>query len=221
MGCRSQYFDADPRSGSRSQRDGNERARPKFKQQQLYCEQGCGDRAAECGRHPCRGPRGEQSLSFCSSRAQHLSDQRSQRPAGRNDRPFRAKRSTSADGDRGGNRLQDRDSSRDAAVSLQDLLHGFGNAMSSNRPRSKARHQAHHNSTDRRNDDHQEPQVIGGRRDEIRRNASVKTQVRKKSNEPHEGGRDKSAHHAEANGNDAHEYKRAVRGRRRCSTRWR
>src|SRR5207237_176272 len=111
------------------QSDRNERARPQLEEKQFDGEQYGGDGAAE-GRGHSRGGAGrKQGLSFGGGGVEDLTEQRSERAAGGDNRTLRAERATGADGDRSRDRLEQGDARGNAALVEQHLLHRLGDAV--------------------------------------------------------------------------------------------
>ena len=174
------------------QRDGNDRPRPKFKQQQLYRQQHRGNGTAKRRRHAGRRPRGQQRLAFRRRGRHQLPEQRAERATCGDDRPFRSKGTARADGNRGRKRLEERHPRGNAAVIGEDLLHRLRDAVASNGLRTEAGHQAHDQSADHRHDDHPQAQRILRRADFLERPPLIKGHVGEQSDEPHQHeGRDR------------------------------
>ena len=72
---------------------------------------------------------------------EELGEKRANGPAGHDDRPFRAEGAAGADGDRRGERLENRDLRLDQAAAEQDRFQRFGDAVAADFLRAVARHQ--------------------------------------------------------------------------------
>ena len=138
-----------------------------------------------------------------------LPDQRTNRAASLNDRSFRPKRAAGADGNRCGNRFQDRNPRLNAAAVHHHRLHGLGYAVPFNLRRSILRHEANDDSANHRNRDHPQPKLIVARAYELSDEAVVKENVGEQAdqfvqherNQPREqpdaGCKKRYQHHAE------------------------
>ena len=102
--------DVAARGGRRDarERDRNQAARLPLEQQQLDGEQHRRDRRGEGRRHAGRRARDEQRLALGAGQMEELRDQRSERAAGHDDRPFGAERAARSDRDRRRQRLEQR-----------------------------------------------------------------------------------------------------------------
>ena len=149
-GCarhREQRPDADDVAAHRrrrraGERDRNQAARLPFEQQQFHGQQHRGERRRERRRHAGRRAGDQQRLALGAGQMEELRDQRSERAAGHDDRPFGAERPARADRDRGRQRLEQRDLRLDAAAVDQDRFDRFGNAVAADALRAVARHHA-------------------------------------------------------------------------------
>jgi hypothetical protein len=74
------------------------------------------DRCVEGRRHPCCGTTSEQNFALGCRGVEDLSNERTDRAAGLNNRAFRAERSAGADCNRGGDRLQSGNARLNAAA---------------------------------------------------------------------------------------------------------
>src|SRR6185312_3395705 len=72
----------------------------------------------------------EQDAAVVGSEADGLSEEGAEGRAGLDDGAFRAKGAAGADGEGGGERLEEGDADAHAAVAEEDSLHGFGDAVS-------------------------------------------------------------------------------------------
>ena len=88
---------------------GNKGPRLEFEQKQLDGENDASDRRVESGRHSSGGSASEQHFALGGGGVHDLADERTDGAAGLDDRSFGAKRAAGADGDGGGDRLQDGD----------------------------------------------------------------------------------------------------------------
>ncbi len=158
-------YHANARRRRGRERDWDERARAVFEQQQLDCEKHRGNGSSEDRRHSGGRAGREQCLALVGRGVKHLTDERSERAACRYDRALRAERSTRADRDRGGQRLEHGDLRRDLALVGEDLLHRLRDSVTANCPRSVPRHQPDDDAADHRHDHHPDAEVIVGRRD--------------------------------------------------------
>ena len=97
------------RRDDRGHRHRHEAARLPFEQQQLDRQQHGRDRRAEDRRHAGRRAGHQQRLALGGGEVEELGEQRADRAAGHDDRPFGAERAAGADRDRRRQRLQHRD----------------------------------------------------------------------------------------------------------------
>ncbi len=85
---------------------------PEFEQEQFDGQENGGDGRAEDGGHSGGGAGGEKRFALDGGGAEQLADQRTERPAGGDDRAFGAERAAGADGDGGRERLEKREPGR-------------------------------------------------------------------------------------------------------------
>ena len=90
---------------------------------------------------PAVAPATSSVFRSAALKSEQLREQRADRAAGHDDRPFGAERSAAADRDRRGQGLQKRDLQRQLAVAEQDGLDRFGDAVAADLVRPEARHQ--------------------------------------------------------------------------------
>ncbi len=113
-----------------------------FKQQQLHRQQHRGDRGAEHRRHAgCRACH-QHGLALGRAQIEALREQRAERPAGHDDRAFRAERTAGADRDCRGQRFEQGDLGIDPATADQDCLDRLRDAVAANFLRPVAGHEA-------------------------------------------------------------------------------
>src|ERR1051325_10108157 len=98
----------------------------------------------------------------------NLSDERSHCATGLNDWAFRAERSTGADGNRRGDRLQYGNSGLNTAAIYQDRFHGFGDAVSFDLWAAIFGHDPDNQAADDRDHDHPRTERMRTRADELR-----------------------------------------------------
>ena len=87
---------------------------------------------------PAAAPATSSVLRSALVRWKQLREQRAERAAGHDDRPFGAERSADADRDRRRQRLEHRDLRLDAAAADQDRLDGLGDAVAADPARSRS-----------------------------------------------------------------------------------
>ena len=197
------------------QRDGDDRARAELEEEKLDGQEHRGDGTAEGRRHTGGGAGREQRLALGRGGLDDLPEERAERAAGGDDRPFRAERAAGADGDRGREWLEERDARRDAALVEQHLLHGLGDAMAADGLRSVARHDADDDAADDRDDHDELAEVVLRRRNEGERPLAVKSEIRDEADQTREHLRDQPAQDSKYNGHHREKNKRVMRCRRR------
>ena len=121
--------------------DRDEAARLPFEQQQLDREHDRGERRAEDAGHAGGGAGDQQSLALGRAQGEQLREQRADRAAGHDDRPFGAERAAAADRHRRRQGLQQRHLQRQLALAEQDGLDRLGDAVAADLVRPEARHQ--------------------------------------------------------------------------------
>ena len=134
--------------------DRNETAGPPLEEEQFHSKEGRGDGRREDRGH-ARGRAGhEQRLALGGGEVKQLRHDGPKRAAGHDDRSFRAEGAARADGNRGGNRLQNRHFRLDETTPQEDRLESFRDAVSADFFRSVAGHQSNDQRThDGRGDD--------------------------------------------------------------------
>jgi hypothetical protein len=168
------------------------RAGSPLEDQQLDPEERRGDRSAEDSRHPAAGAGNEERPAFCRREIEVLRKHRSDRPAGQDDRPLRAKGSAGADRDRSRDRLQDRKTRFDLAATDEDRLHRFGDAMASDALGPEVRHRTDDGSTTHGNQRRDRMQVRERWRHEADADVAVVEEVGEKPDQVEERERDTS-----------------------------
>ena len=202
--------DAHARRRRRGERHRNERTRAELEQQKLHCEEHRRDRAAECRRHSRGRAGGEERLAFRRGGAQHLADQRPERAARRDDRSFRAERSARSDRDRGGDRLEQRDASRNAAAVQQDLLHRLGNSVAADRGRSVPGHQPDDDAAQHGNQHHPTAELVRCGRHVFSAEPSIERDVRDEPDQPRQDLGDRASRHGDDDRQGADEHDATV-----------
>ncbi len=133
--------------------DRNEAARLPLEQQQFDRKQHGGERRAEHRGHAGGRAGDQQRLALGRTQVEELREQGAERAAGHDDRTFGAERAAGADGDGGRQRLEQSDLGLDPALTDQDGLDGFGNAVAADFFRAEIGHQADDHAADDRHDD--------------------------------------------------------------------
>ncbi len=111
--------------GGAGQGHGDRASRLPFEEQQFDGEQHRGDGRGEGGRHSGGRAGYQQCFALDAGEMEELRDHRAERAAGHDDRAFGAERSAGADGDRRGERLEDRQARLNLAAVDQDGFDGF------------------------------------------------------------------------------------------------
>lgn len=115
-----------------------------------------------------------------------LSDKRAERPASHDDWTFRAEWAAGPDRDCRGDRLEQRYLRRNQAATEQDRLERFRNAVAANFLRPEARHQANDERTCDGRSDYPHTEVMMSERNQLRRKALKKDEVRDDRDNPEE-----------------------------------
>ena len=126
-----------------------------------------------------------------------LRNQRSDRAAGHDNRPFGAERAARTDCDRRRQRLEEGDLRLDAAPVDQDGLDGFRDAMPADALRAVPRHDADDERAGDWNEDHEWSQRVRRRSDRRHAQALVEEHVGEKADERQEGQCDPGADDAD------------------------
>src|SRR5581483_11698713 len=153
----------------------------------------------------------QQNLSFGRGGMHDLSDQRTNRAASLNDRPFRAEWASSADGDGSRNGLKNRYTRLNLAAIGQHGFHGLGNAVALDLRAPVLCHDPDDDAADDGDNDHPESEVseavararevegkmpvesnVGEQPDEL-----VKQEGYATSNQAYPGGQERDGYHAE------------------------
>ena len=124
---------------------------------------------------------------------EHLSEERANRAARHDDRPFRAERPARAYGDGRRERLQDRNLRGHAAAPEENRFERFGYAVAANLLRPVARQQPYDESADDGHDDDERAERVSVGREDLRGEALVEGEARDEGDEPHERVRDEGA----------------------------
>src|SRR5580704_7245450 len=132
----------------------NKGPRPKLEKQKLDRQNHARQRRIESRRHSRRGASRQQRFPFHRSGCDNLPDQRTNRSARLNDRPFRAEWAASSNRNRRRNRFQNRDLRFNPATRSQHRLHSFRNSMPFDFVRPVFRHQPDNESANHRNHNH-------------------------------------------------------------------
>src|SRR5215470_12064573 len=189
----------------------NERPRLKLEQQQLDGENHSGDRGVEGRRHARRRAASQQDFALRSRRMKYLTYQRSEGAAGLDDRTFRSEWSTSTNGNRSRQRLQDRHARLDPAAVEHDRFHRFRNSVPLDLRRAVLGHQPDDEAANHR--DHNDPgtQVTHAGTDEGGFEPMEEEQVSKKSDQLVENPGDATRQQANTTGQEGNQYKPKLR----------
>ena len=162
---------------------GNEGAPAKFKKKKFNREDDSGDRSIERRGHAGARAAGQQNFALRGSGRNQLADERTERPAGLNDRPFGAERAAGADRDGRRDGLEDRDFGFDAALGRENRLHRLRNAVPLDFRRAILRHEPDDDSADDRNDDHPRTELVIRRTAKMEGPYMVERKIREKSDQ--------------------------------------
>ena len=163
------------------QRD--EGARAELEQEQLDRQDHAGDGRVERRGHAGAGSASEQHLALGGRGGNDLADDRAERAAGLNDRPFGAERAARTDRDGRRKRLENGDFRFDAAARDEYRFHRFRNAVAFDFRRAVLHHQADDQTADHRHEDHPRPQLVRFRAAKAKRPDVIEREVGEKADE--------------------------------------
>ena len=147
----------------------NEGTRAELEQEQLDRQDHAGDRRVERRGHARAGSASQQHLALGGRGGNDLADDRAERAAGLNDRPFGAERAARTDGDGRRKRLQNGDFRLDAAARDEHRFHRFRNAVAFDFRRAVLHHQADDQPADHRHEDDPGAELVGFRAAKVER----------------------------------------------------
>ena len=159
---------------------------------------------------PAGAPGDQKRLSFRRRQMEKLRDDRSDRAAGHDDRPFGAERTTRSDRDRRRKRFQNRQPRLHFASVDQNGFERFGNSVASNALGAVARHQPDHEAA-RYGNQHREPaEMVSRRRHKRGTHSAVVKDVCEESDQSQQRPGDERAQKPDADGEKEIGITRAV-----------
>ena len=182
---------------ARGRGHGDEAPRLPFEQQELDGEEDGRERRGEDGRHAAGGAGHEQRLALRGGEMKRLREERAERAARHDDRPFGAERPAAADRDGRRKRLEQRDLRAHPASADQDRLHRLGNAVAPDLFRAVARHESDEEPAHHRHQHGPHAEVVPGGRHELRAEAMIVEQIGEAADKPHQRHRDERADYAD------------------------
>ncbi len=184
---------------------GNEAAGLPLEQQKLDRQQHRRNGSGEHGRHSRRRTSDEKRFALGRAQVKLLGEDRAQRAAGHDDGAFGAERAAGADGNGGGERLENGDLRLNAAAAEENGFQRLRNSVAANLLRAEARHESDNERAHDRHQHDRNSQVVALRHRRQVRKAVVEGKVGDDGDQPKQGAGGERADGADGHGHAGQE----------------
>ena len=176
-GTRTQQWDSERSGHRRGGGHRNEAPWLPLEQQEFYREQHRREGGREdCG-HASGRARHQESLPFRGGEMKRLGEEGAERAAGHDDRTFGAERAPRTDGDRRGERLQQRHLGAHPTAPDQDCFHCLGDAVSPDFLGAVPGHEPNDQAACHRDENCGQAELVVRRRDQLRAEPVIVRQI--------------------------------------------